>query len=48
MSSKEYLPELSKPGALELYDKTSLEDKNSPFRSSNINLHKDFTQIRVL
>ena len=48
MSSTDYIPELSKPGALELYDKTLIDDKESPFRSSNVNLHQDFTEIRVL
>jgi len=48
MSSQEYIPELSKPGALELYDKTSLDDKESPFRGSNANLIHDFQDIRVM
>jgi len=48
ISSKDYIPALSKPGALELYDNADLNDEKNPFRSSNINLNKDFTSIRVL
>ena len=49
MSSRDYIPALSKPGALELYDKEADPySMNSPFRSSNINLNNDFSTIRVL
>ena len=48
LSSKDYIPALSKPGALELFDETDPNDEKSPFRSSNVNLNKDFSSIRVL
>ena len=39
MSSRDYIPALSKPGALEQFDKLDPNDATSPFRSSNVNLH---------